>query len=66
VRGFGLVWRARPGVRDRLGWATVPETAYEGQTQGDPGTTYYLRARDGGVVELTGAGSAWRLFGVGQ
>jgi hypothetical protein len=26
-RGFGLVWRETPGVRDRLGWATRPERA---------------------------------------
>ena len=24
-RGFGLVWREEPGVRDRLGWAVTPE-----------------------------------------
>src|SRR5690606_13133514 len=24
-RGFGLVWRTEPGIRDRLGWALTPE-----------------------------------------
>jgi hypothetical protein len=28
VRGFGLVWRTQPGVRDKLGWALRAE---EGQ-----------------------------------
>lgn len=27
VRGFGLIWRDEPGVRQSLGWATEPEYA---------------------------------------
>jgi hypothetical protein len=36
VRGFALVWEQQEGVRDRLGWATAPESArsviYQAQT----------------------------------
>jgi len=28
VRGFGLVWRANPGVREALGWALDKEQGY--------------------------------------
>ena len=28
VRGFGAIWRNTAGVRDDLGWATLPEGAY--------------------------------------
>jgi serine/threonine-protein kinase len=33
VRGFGLVWREEPGVRDALGWATAPETSFSATFQ---------------------------------
>lgn len=32
-RGFGLVWRETPGVRDRLGWAVSPEESYTATQQ---------------------------------
>jgi hypothetical protein len=28
VRGFGYLWRNNPGMRDALGWATMPEAQY--------------------------------------
>lgn len=28
VRGFGLVWREQPGVRDGLGWAVSEEQGF--------------------------------------
>jgi len=31
--GLGKVWREQPGVRDRLGWATEGEQAYQGASQ---------------------------------
>lgn len=37
-RGFGLVWREQEAVRDRLGWALVPEVGYETAVQR---TSYY-------------------------
>lgn len=30
VRGFGLVWRSNPALRDALGWGTQPEAPTEG------------------------------------
>lgn len=29
IRGFGKVWRSYPDIRERLGWATSAETAYD-------------------------------------
>jgi hypothetical protein len=61
-RGFGRVWCDEPGVRDRLGWATEPETAYETAVQRDSApkyTTLYLRAADGNVWKLWPERSGW-------
>jgi len=33
VRGFGLVWRQQPGVRDDLGWATSSEATFDAAFQ---------------------------------
>jgi len=33
VRGFGLVWRSNPAIRDALGWATQPEALFDGYWQ---------------------------------
>jgi hypothetical protein len=33
VRGFGLVWRSNPAIREALGWATLPEVQYNGYWQ---------------------------------
>jgi hypothetical protein len=33
VRGFGLVWRSNPAIREALGWATQPEAAFDGYWQ---------------------------------
>lgn len=65
IRGFGLVWRQNPDVRQRLGWAADLETAFETTVQHAPGygrhSSEYLRAIDGGVLHLysIGFGSAW-------
>jgi len=63
VRGFGLVWRTQPGVRDGLGWAAGEETGFTGSMQRTGRIKYnltYLSALDGGVWELGPEGSAWR------
>ena len=63
VRGFGLVWRTQPGVRDRLGWATASEAPFDGEFQGDAtveGGQMYLRARDGKVLALSSKGTSWK------
>lgn len=65
IRGFGLVWRSQPHVRDRLGWANGPELAFDGAYQSDnvalPDTTLYVRARDKVILQLTAKGAAWKL-----
>lgn len=61
-RGFGLVWREQPGVRDRLGWATAPEAGYEIIVQRTSYAKYneiYMRALDGNVWWLKAEHSAW-------
>jgi hypothetical protein len=62
IRGFGMVWREQPGVRDRLGWAVEPETGYETAIQRTSYVRYnhtYIRARDGGVWRLGPERSEW-------
>jgi hypothetical protein len=66
VRGFGLIWRGNPRVRDRLGWATTPEVAFEGMVQADSielsVATLYLRARDGGILALNALDDDWEML----
>lgn len=65
VRGFGLVWRGNKAVRDRIGWATAPETSYSGMLQGDATVDnglMYIRTKDGSVLELTNKGESWKLI----
>lgn len=62
VRGFGLVWRDEPEVRERLGWATALEQGYETAVQRTSRWKYndiYIRAWDGGVWRLLPEGSGW-------
>jgi len=63
VRGFGLVWREEPGVRDRLGWAVDREVGYPTAIQRTSWYKYnatYVKALDGGVWELGPERSKWR------
>jgi hypothetical protein len=62
VRGFGLVWRQNPTVRERLGWAVDPEQAYRTAIQRSSHPRYsdlYIRALDGGVWHLGPNGGSW-------
>jgi hypothetical protein len=65
VRGFGLVWRQNPEVRERLGWAVDQETAFVTTEQRVPSvgrhSSTYIRALDGNVWHLQsiGFGSGW-------
>ena len=62
VRGFGLVWREQPGVRDRLGWAVDQETGFSTTMQWTTLFKYnsiYLRALDGNVWYLGPWGDNW-------
>jgi len=69
VRGFGLVWRTNPRVRDRLGWATTPEVPFEGMYQADSSeasvATLYLRTRDGGILALDSLNDEWKALPLG-
>jgi hypothetical protein len=63
VRGFGLVWREQPTVRDRLGWALAPEVEFETAVQTTSYSKYnstYLRALDGNVWWLGPERSSWQ------
>lgn len=66
IRGFGLVWRSNPRVRDRLGWATTPEVAFEGMIQTDSQepsvATTYLRTRDGAILALDALAGEWEML----
>jgi Tol biopolymer transport system component/DNA-binding beta-propeller fold protein YncE len=63
ARGFGLVWREQPGVRERLGWATGTEAGFTMSIQRTSrweGNVTYISALDGGVWELAPEMSGWR------
>jgi hypothetical protein len=69
IRGFGKVWCEIDGVRDRLGWATVPELGFDTQWQQRlqeslPGVAY-VRILDGRVIEIAGwgwaTGGTWKF-----
>jgi hypothetical protein len=75
VRGFGLVWRTKDNIRNWLGWATAPETAYQTPFQCDAirtsfnstGSRYcYIKEPSGRVIEFShdGWGSEWRFWGM--
>ncbi len=62
IRGFGLVWRNDPEVRDRLGWALRPEQGFTTRVQGTARERYnvwFIQAPDGGIWELDPEGSGW-------
>jgi hypothetical protein len=64
-RGFGLVWRNRQRVKDRLGWATGPEIPFDGTIQGDAtidNGVMYMRARDANIYGLFNKGASWKLI----
>lgn len=57
VRGFGKVWNDHPAVRERIGWATAPESGYSAQLQNiySTGSNPYLVVKlpDGNVVTFS-------------
>jgi len=66
IRGFGLVWRTYPAVRDGLGWALAPEEGFQGWSQSYSGSGMhnsgtFLRFVDGSVVLLSHFGGIWRF-----
>lgn len=62
LRGFGLVWRESFRVRERLGWATAPETGFNTAYQTTARFKYneaFIRALDGKVWRLLAERSGW-------
>lgn len=62
IQGFGLVWRTQPTVRDRLGWATAPESGFVTAVQHTSYAKYndiFMRALDGNVWKLGPEHSSW-------
>ncbi len=62
IRGFGLVWRREPGVRDRLGWAVDEESGIETVVQRTSYAKYnetFILDQDGGIWRLFPERSAW-------
>jgi hypothetical protein len=65
IRGFGLVWREKSGVRDRLGWAVDDEVGFITAVQGTSRPKYndtFIRALDGKVWKLLPWSSGWEKF----
>jgi hypothetical protein len=64
-RGFGLVWREQPQVRDRLGWALAPEAGYTTAVQRTSYSRYnetYILALDEDIWLLKPEQSGWEKF----
>ncbi len=64
-RGFGLVWREQPNIRERLGWALSPESGGETAVQRTSYYKYnhiYLKALDNNVWHLLPERSDWEKF----
>jgi len=66
-RGFGLIWRTEPGVRDRLGWATAPEQPFQGWSQSYSATGMhnagtFIRLLDGSICVLHHFPSQWEFY----
>ena len=62
MRGFGLVWRTKSRVRQRLGWATSQEVSYASALQIDSVGTRYIRGPQYEVYQLTGDLSTWQVI----
>ena len=63
-RGFGLLWRNTPTVRERLGWALAPESGYTATLQFDAITgTRYLTNPSGTIYGLLLGGQNWFTAG---
>lgn len=65
VRGFGLIWREEPGVRERLGWAVEEEAGFSTAVQRTSYAKYnetYVLAPDGQIWHLLAEGSGWEMI----
>jgi hypothetical protein len=62
-RGFGLLWRTNPAVRNRIGWATLEwEQPYSVQTQTASDGSIFISDPNRRVFNLLPAGSSWSLY----
>ncbi len=62
-RGFGLVWRTLPDVRQRLGWAVSEwETPFTIQIQTGADGMIYMSEPRGGIFNLSPDGSDWKRY----
>lgn len=60
-RGFGLIWRSQPGVKDRLGWAlSEDEVSYTVQVQIGSDGMIYMNEPGGSVFSLSPTGNDWK------
>ncbi|MBN1178239.1 MAG: hypothetical protein JXD18_03450 [Anaerolineae bacterium] len=67
VRGFGLLWRTQPEVRDLLGWATAPEAGFDTWLQYYAEQAMHVSANmlqgiDGTIYQLSNVDSGWRAY----
>jgi hypothetical protein len=67
IRGFGLVWRSYPEVRDNLGWATAPESGFNAWRQSYQGfgmhnLTIWLKDINQKIYQLDPMGSQWKIY----
>ncbi len=67
IRGFGLVWRTYPEVREGLGWATAPEQGFNGWKQEAAGGGMHnsftmLKGLDGTIYQLIHMDSSWSVY----
>jgi len=67
VRGFGLIWRTYPEVRDNLGWATAPESGFNTWRQSYQGVgmhnlTIWLQDINQRIYKLDPMGSKWEIY----
>jgi len=66
IRGFGLIWRTDPTVRDQLGWATAPETGFDTwrqsyQDAGTSGITTWVKDINQTIYKLDPSG-LWEVY----
>jgi hypothetical protein len=62
VRVLGYLWRSTPRLRQRLGWATSPEVAYQGMLQIDILGNRYVLGPAREVYQLSGDLANWQVI----
>ncbi|MAS34629.1 MAG: hypothetical protein CL610_11525 [Anaerolineaceae bacterium] len=62
-RGFGLIWRENPTVRERLGWAVREwEEPYDARVQIGADGSIFLAEPRGGIIALQPGGRDWDRY----